>query len=218
MTTTSEVRPEAVAVPKKDSSPKYKSRRVELQRRASKIIRGHLLRDFVRVASLVLTDVAVFASLGFAIDFVRSGTVLGEAVGTAVQRWFPEGFLGGWQFGVALLVGLVAAAQEEFFFRMFPDQVDVGPNKPSTIEWLLSRTRDGTKLNTPRELIHFLNSLRAEQMRRYELGEPDPDGESLFDRAAFKDSLPEVSKVRLTQTLYAEHGKKLDNQECIRGR
>lgn len=107
-------------------------------------------------------------------------------------------------------------AQEKFFFRMFPDQVDVGPNKPSTIEWLLSRTRDGTQLNTPRELIHFLNSLRAEQMRRYELGEPDPDGESLFARAAFKDSLPEVSQVRLAQTLYAEHPELRDVIEKLR--
>ena len=34
-------------------------------------------------------------------------------------------------------------SQEEFFFRMFPDQVDVGPNKPTTLDWMLSRTRDG---------------------------------------------------------------------------
>ena len=103
-------------------------------------------------------------------------------------------------------------AQEKFFFRMFPDQVEVGPNKPKTLDWLLSRTRDGTQMNAPRELIFkftFLNSLRiarqmrryelgearsARQMRRYELGEPDPDGETLFARAAFKESLPEVSK------------------------
>jgi exopolysaccharide biosynthesis polyprenyl glycosylphosphotransferase len=107
MTTTTEIRLEAVAVPKRDSSPKYESRRVELQRRAAKIIRRHFLRDFVRVASLVLTDVAVFASLGFALDFVRSGALLGPAVGATVQRWFPAGFLEGWQFGLALLVGLV---------------------------------------------------------------------------------------------------------------
>lgn len=65
MTTTSEIRAEAVAVAKRYSSPNYQSRRVEFQQRAAKIIRGHFLRDFVRVASLVLTDVAVFASLGF---------------------------------------------------------------------------------------------------------------------------------------------------------
>lgn len=109
------------------------------------------------------------------------------------------------------------AAQETFFFRMFPDQVDVGPNKPKTLDWLLTRTRDGTQVNAPRELIHFLNSLRAQQMRRYELGEPDPDGESLFARAAFKDALPEVSEVRLTQTLYAEYPDLREVVEKLRG-
>ncbi len=43
-------------------------------------------------------------------------------------------------------------AQERFFFRMFPAQVDGGPNKPTTLDWLLSRTRDGTQVNAPREL------------------------------------------------------------------
>jgi hypothetical protein len=38
-----------------------------------------------------------------------------------------------------------------------------------------------------------------------EIGEPEPDGEHLFTRAAFKQALPEVSKLRLEHTLYAEH-------------
>jgi hypothetical protein len=88
---------------------------------------------------------------------------------------------------------------------MFPEQVDVGPNKPNTVDWLLTRTRDGTKAPAPRELIHFLNSLRNVQVKRFEVGELEPDGELLFARPAFKEALPEVSKVRLEQTLYAEH-------------
>ena len=111
---------------------------------------------------------------------------------------------------------LSADAQEFFFFRVFPDQVEIGPNKPMTLDWMLSRTRDGASINAPRELIHFLNSLRAQQMRRFELGEPDPDGESLFARAAFKDALPEVSKVRLTQTLYAEYPEFREPVEMLR--
>ncbi|HEX3678976.1 MAG TPA: hypothetical protein VHU90_04575, partial [Galbitalea sp.] len=96
-------------------------------------------------------------------------------------------------------------SQEEFLHRMFPEQVDVGPNKPNTVDWLLTRTRDGTKAPAPRELIHFLNSLRNVQVKRFEVGELEPDGELLFARPAFKEALPEVSKVRLEQTLYAEH-------------
>jgi len=107
--------------------------------------------------------------------------------------------------------------QEMFFYRLCPDQVDVGQNKPTTFDWLLTRTRDGTQLNAPREIIHFLNSLREVQIKRMESGEPEPDGEKLFARASFKDALPDVSKVRLEQTLYAEHPEKKPWIEKLRG-
>ncbi len=96
-------------------------------------------------------------------------------------------------------------AQAKFAYRMFPDQVEVGSNKPKTFEWVLSRTRDGSGTNAPRELIHFLSSLRDEQLRMLEIGHNEPGGELLFDRSAFKGALPAVSKVRLEQTLYAEY-------------
>lgn len=107
--------------------------------------------------------------------------------------------------------------QENFFYRMCPDQVDVGPNKPNTIDWMLTRTRDGTKSNAPRELIHFLNSLREVQVKRIEVGEDVPEGEQLFARPSFKDALPEVSKVRLEQTLYAEYPAQKELLEKLRG-
>lgn len=110
------------------------------------------------------------------------------------------------------------AEQERFFYRAFPDQVDVGPNKPTTLDWLLSRTRDGSKVNAPRELIHFLNSLRDVQVKRFEVGdEPTPEGDQLFARVAFKDALPDVSKVRLEQTLYAEHADQKPWIERLKG-
>lgn len=115
------------------------------------------------------------------------------------------------------LARMPVAEQEAFFFRMCPDQVDVGPNKPNTFDWLLSRTRDGSKSNAPRELIHFLNSLREVQVKRFEVGEPEPEGEQLFSRPAFKDALPEVSKVRLEQTLYAEYPELKEWLEKLRG-
>lgn len=108
-------------------------------------------------------------------------------------------------------------SQENFFFRICPDQVDVGPNKPSTLDWMLSRTRDGTQLNAPRELIHLLSSLRAQQIRKFELGEASPDGEPMFARPTFKQALPEVSEVRLTQTLFAEHPDLRHYIEELRG-
>lgn len=95
--------------------------------------------------------------------------------------------------------------QKELFYRVFPDQVEPGSRKSTTFDWMLGRTRDGSARTAPRELIHLLSSLRQEQLRMIELGHPEPPGEQLFDRASFKTALPEVSRVRLEQTLFAEY-------------
>ncbi len=94
--------------------------------------------------------------------------------------------------------------QELFLRRMLPDQVDAGRN-PKTFDWMVSRTADGTSQTAPRELIHLISSLRESQLRRLEIGQGEPPDDQLFDRAAFKDALRDVSSVRLTQTLYAEY-------------
>lgn len=95
--------------------------------------------------------------------------------------------------------------QEKLFYRMFPEQVDLGERKSTTFEWMLSRTADGTNNTAPRELIHLLSSARDQQLKLLEMGAPEPEGDVLFDRAAIKASLPEVSKARYEQTLCAEH-------------
>jgi len=95
--------------------------------------------------------------------------------------------------------------QELFFGRVFPAQVDVGPNKPSTIDWILGRTRDASGPAAPREVIHLLNALREVQVRRLEAGESEPEGEQLFHRPPFKEALAQVSRVRVEQTLFAEY-------------
>lgn len=95
--------------------------------------------------------------------------------------------------------------QKDLLGRLLPDQVEVGPNKPKAFDWILGRTSDGTEQNAPRELIHFLNSAREEEMRRLDLESTDGDTDAIFSRTALKSALPEVSKVRLVQTLYAEY-------------
>jgi hypothetical protein len=62
-----------------------------------------------------------------------------------------------------------------------------------------------------------LNRLREVQVRRLEIGESEPESEQLFVRPAFKEALPEVSSVRLHQTLYAEHPSLRDALEKLRG-
>jgi hypothetical protein len=100
-----------------------------------------------------------------------------------------------------------SGAQQQLFEQVFPPQVDTGPRKSKTFDWCLARTRDGTKTNAPRELIHLLSEAREVQMRKLELGEPPPPDPFLFERTAVKEALPEVSEVRLTKTLYAEYGE-----------
>ena len=98
-----------------------------------------------------------------------------------------------------------AAKQSEFFYRMFPDQVDVGQRQTTTLDWMLTRVADGSQAPAPRELIHLLQVARDAQLRAYELGGDEPPGEALLGRGAIKGSLPEVSKVRFDQTLCAEY-------------
>lgn len=95
--------------------------------------------------------------------------------------------------------------QQGIWEKIFPKQVDSGPNKPDTFSWLLSRTRDASQRSAPRELIHFLNELRERQISRIERGERGPTENRLFEQVTFKEALPEVSRVRLQQTLYAEY-------------
>jgi hypothetical protein len=97
------------------------------------------------------------------------------------------------------------AQQLQLFYLVFPAQVDAGPNKPRTLDWMLTRTSDGTKKTAPRELIHLLSSAKDVQMRAFEIGTANPPGEALFDRGAIKAALPEVSRARFQQTLCAEY-------------
>ncbi len=98
-----------------------------------------------------------------------------------------------------------AQLQKQLFARVFPAQVNVGPNKPSTFDWMISRTRDGLGANAPREMIHLLISARDGQLKRLEMGNAEPPDETLFERITLREALSPISNVRLNQTLYAEY-------------
>jgi hypothetical protein len=86
-----------------------------------------------------------------------------------------------------------ADEQQKLFYRIFPAQIDTGARKSPTLDWMLTRTSDGSDQTAPRELIHLLTAARDQQMKSLEMGAPEPQGEALFDRAAIKAALPEVS-------------------------
>lgn len=108
-----------------------------------------------------------------------------------------------YQVNVAEVLGNIAK-QTELFYRIFPPQLDAGPKQPTTFDWILTRTRDGTRESEPRELIHLLSAARGAQLKSLEIGAAEPPGEALFDRSALKEALLEVSAARFEQTLCAE--------------
>jgi hypothetical protein len=97
-----------------------------------------------------------------------------------------------------------ASQQRRWFDSLVPDQIDSGKN-PRTFEWILGRVKDGQGVVAPREVIHVLDQARDRQLESLERGEAAPEEGMVFTRAAFRDALPEVSRVRLEQTLYAEY-------------
>lgn len=98
-----------------------------------------------------------------------------------------------------------AQQQHQLFEKVFPAQVDRGGSKSKTLNWMLSRTADGTKRTAPRELIHLLLATRDEQLRLLQLGAAEPPNQQLFDKSAIRAALAAVSKARYDQTLCAEH-------------
>lgn len=74
--------------------------------------------------------------------------------------------------------------QAKLFYRIFPAQIDAGERKSTTLDWILTRTADGTGNTAPRELIHLMSAARDQQLKLLEMGASEPAGETLFDRAA----------------------------------
>jgi exopolysaccharide biosynthesis polyprenyl glycosylphosphotransferase len=85
------------------------NRRTALQQRAPGTIRRHAERAALRFLVLVSGDLIAFVTVRAVLRAVRDGTLLGAGPARAVTELFPVGFLGGWQFAAALLVGLAVA-------------------------------------------------------------------------------------------------------------
>jgi len=110
-----------------------------------------------------------------------------------------------------------AQKQEELFARIFPPQVEQGPQKATTFNWMVTRCADGSGKTAPREMIHLLNCIREEEIGRLERGGSAAPGEQLFDRSVFKLALPTVSETRLNTYLFAEYPAERPFLEKLRG-
>lgn len=107
--------------------------------------------------------------------------------------------------------------QEELFYRLFPEQIDVGQRKSRTIEWILSRIKDGKGINTPRELIQFFSHGRTIELKKLENGINELVNENILSRQSIKEAVGALSKQRVEQTIYAEYPKVKARMEALRG-
>jgi exopolysaccharide biosynthesis polyprenyl glycosylphosphotransferase len=79
----------------------------DLQARAAPNLRLHMWRATMRVCTLVITDLGAFLLLRTALRALRELHFLGAPASSFLQWLFAHGYLGGWQFAVALLVSLI---------------------------------------------------------------------------------------------------------------
>lgn len=105
--------------------------------------------------------------------------------------------------------------QYDLFYSLVPKKIDTG-NNPDTFNWVISRTADASRKSVPREVIHLFETAKESQIRRLERGGEEPPEKQLFDRSAFRDALPTVSKVRYEQTLLAEYPNMKDYLEKLK--
>jgi exopolysaccharide biosynthesis polyprenyl glycosylphosphotransferase len=94
------------------NAPHYTLRQVQhdrlsLQRRAPSTLRRHLARAVARFAVLLTADLTAFAILRELYRSVGEGALLGDWIANTVHRLLPAGYLDGWQYALALVVGLI---------------------------------------------------------------------------------------------------------------
>jgi exopolysaccharide biosynthesis polyprenyl glycosylphosphotransferase len=80
--------------------------RLALQERAARNFRHHLVRGFRRVGVLVLADLVAFELMRTLFRAVRNHGAVGAQVAELLQSRLPVGYMGGWQFAAALILGL----------------------------------------------------------------------------------------------------------------
>lgn len=81
--------------------------RLDLQRRAPANLRLAVRRAVVRFSALLLADLAAFAVMRSLVRAVRDRGVAGSWLGHEVSAIIPAGHLNGWEFAVALVLGLL---------------------------------------------------------------------------------------------------------------
>lgn len=97
------------------------------------------------------------------------------------------------------------AEQRALYYKIFPEQVDVGEKQSDTFDWILNRVRDGLGNAAPREVIHFHNEIINCEKEAISIGTRKNEPPNIFGRPSIKAATVEVSKVKTEQNLFAEN-------------
>ena len=81
--------------------------RLGLHRQAVYNLRTHVQRAISRFSALLVADLTVFALMRELIRFVRDESAFGLRVASLLQNIVPTGYLNGWQYAAALILGLL---------------------------------------------------------------------------------------------------------------
>ena len=93
----------------------------------------------------------------------------------------------------------------ELFYILFPSKVDPGKKKPVSLNWAMSRIKDGNTVKPPRNLIDLVNLAREAQIRA-ETRDPQRlrQKSSLINAESLKNAHSRLSAQRVEDTLLAE--------------
>ena len=95
--------------------------------------------------------------------------------------------------------------QVEFYYQLFPRQVDIGEKQSDTFNWIKNRVTDGLNNVNPREVIHFYSEAITQEKREQNIGNDRIESPNIVSRDSIKNSAYEVSRVKTEQTIFAEH-------------
>lgn len=99
------------------------------------------------------------------------------------------------------------AEQRALYYKIFPEQVDVGEKQSDTFDWILNRVRDGMGNAAPREIIHFHNEIVNCEKAAISIGTQKVELPNIFSRGSVKGATAEISKVKIEQNLFAENAR-----------
>lgn len=105
------------------------------------------------------------------------------------------------------------ASDEQIFYKLFPPKVDQAERKPTTLNWVMSRIRDGNDVRPPRNLIDLVEMAREEQLRADARSPRTLENEPfLITSDAIKAAQVRLSVQRVEDTLMAEAGAETANR------